>query len=93
MESLREMEEKFTREDIVFLANMALNAGRFEEMVVYVKMFSRKVNELSVEERNLFSIAFKQEITSKREELIKLDEIDSKENIKKKTKIRKFVVA
>jgi len=39
------MESKFTKEDFVFLANMSLEAGRFDEMVEYVKKFSVKVTE------------------------------------------------
>ena len=93
MKKLKEQEEKFTREDIVFLTNMAFNTGRYTEMLEYTKMFSQKVTELTLEERSLFSMSFKQEITNKRSELQKLEEIDSKENIKKKTKIKKFVVA
>jgi len=53
------MEQAFTREDYVFLANMALNTNRFQEMVEYVNKFTYKVQELSVEERSLLSIAYK----------------------------------
>ena len=55
-------ERAFSREDIVFLANISLDTLRFNTMLKYVKKFCKNVEELPIEERNLFGIAYKQVI-------------------------------
>ncbi|ORY97642.1 tyrosine 3-monooxygenase [Syncephalastrum racemosum] len=55
-----------SREDQIFLAKLAEHAERYDEMVGYMKDVARMDTELSVEERNLLSVAYKNAIGSRR---------------------------
>jgi len=46
-------------EDSVYLAKLAEQAERYEEMVENMKTVASEDQELSVEERNLLSVAYK----------------------------------
>jgi len=54
------------RDDLVYLAKLAEQAERFDEMVEHMKVVARMPTELSVEERNLLSVAYKNVIGSRR---------------------------
>jgi 14-3-3 protein epsilon len=54
------------RDSLVFKAKMAEQAERFDEMVSYMKEVSKQTQELTVEERNLLSVAYKNVIGSRR---------------------------
>jgi len=54
------------RESLVFMAKLAEQAERFEEMVDHMKAVAQQPQELSVEERNLLSVAYKNVIGSRR---------------------------
>jgi 14-3-3 protein epsilon len=54
------------RDDLVYLAKLAEQAERFDEMVEHMKVVAKMPTELSVEERNLLSVAYKNVIGSRR---------------------------
>ena len=54
-------------EEMIFLARVAEQAERFEDMVDYLeKVLAQKGGEVNADERNLLSVAFKNLISSKR---------------------------
>ena len=55
-----------SREDSVFLTKLAEQAERYEEMVENMKDVASAGQELSVEERNLLSVAYKNVIGARR---------------------------
>ena len=55
-----------SREDSVYLAKLAEQAERYEEMVENIKAVASSGKELSVEERNLLSVAYKNAVGSRR---------------------------
>merc|ERR1711977_254654 len=54
------------REENVAMAQLADQAERYEDMVEYMKKVAQSDTELSVEERNLLSVAYKNVIGSRR---------------------------
>lgn len=56
------------REECVYMAKLAEQAERYDEMVEEVKKIAKMVSEqeLSVEERNLLSVAYKNVIGARR---------------------------
>tara|TARA_R110002050_G_scaffold32335_2_gene83301 strand:- start:702 stop:1007 length:306 start_codon:yes stop_codon:yes gene_type:complete len=75
------MESK-TRDDLVFWAKLADNADRYDEMSEYMNQLARMKEELSTDERNLFSVACKNSISSKRASWRILSSIETKEKQK-----------
>ena len=61
--SLQEMIESIIqskkREDLVYLSNLAEQAERYDEMIEYMLIVASISQELSIEERNLLSVAHK----------------------------------
>ena len=54
-------------EENIFLARVAEQAERFEDMVTYLAfVLDEKGSEVTADERNLLSVAFKNLISSKR---------------------------
>lgn len=47
------------RDSMVYMAKLAEQAERFDEMVDHMKAVAKQTQELSVEERNLLSVAYK----------------------------------
>lgn len=56
-----------TREELAFLATVAEQAGRYEDMTVYMKRIAEMGMALTVDERNNLSLAYKNNIGSKRQ--------------------------
>jgi len=54
------------RDSIVYMAKLAEQAERFDEMVEHMKAVAGQPQELTVEERNLLSVAYKNVIGSRR---------------------------
>ena len=54
------------RESLVYRAKLAEQAERFDEMVTDMKEVAKQQQELSIEERNLLSVAYKNVIGSRR---------------------------
>jgi len=71
-----------TREDCVYNARLAEQAERYEDMVEYMKTVARGDKELSVEERNLLSVAYKNVIGARRASWRVLSSIEQKEREK-----------
>jgi 14-3-3 protein epsilon len=80
-----------TREDAVYKAKLAEQAERYDEMVTAMKDVAKMGDELSVEERNLLSVAYKNVIGSRRASWRIVSSIEQKEEAKKggKTQIVK----
>jgi len=55
-----------TREESVYMAKLAEQAERYDEMVEHMKKVAQINEELSVEERNLLSVAYKNVIGARR---------------------------
>jgi len=60
------MDRNLDREGLVYSAKLAEQAERFDEMVEVMKQVAKYHQELSVEERNLLSVAYKNVIGSRR---------------------------
>ncbi|KAK3824586.1 MAG: 14-3-3 protein [Benniella sp.] len=79
------MAETLTREDHVYLAKLAEQAERYEEMVKNMKDVASADTELSVEERNLLSVAYKNVIGARRASWRIVSSIEQKEESKGST--------
>ncbi|AWU78336.1 protein BMH1 [Pichia kudriavzevii] len=71
-----------SREDSVYLAKLAEQAERYEEMVENMKAVSSSGQELSIEERNLLSVAYKNVIGARRASWRIVSSIEQKEEQK-----------
>jgi len=71
-----------SREDNVYLAKLAEQAERYDEMVTYTKEIAKFSVELTVEERNLLSVAYKNVIGARRASWRIISSIESKEESK-----------
>lgn len=67
------------REDCVYKAKLAEQAERYDEMVEAMKTVAKMENELSVEERNLLSVAYKNVIGARRASWRIISSIEQKE--------------
>jgi 14-3-3 protein epsilon len=65
--------------DLIFLAKIAEQAERYEEMVVFMKRVVKAKAGLSPEERNLLSVAYKNVIGSRRSSWRIVNSIEQKE--------------
>jgi len=70
------------REDNVYLAKLAEQAERYDEMVEAMKKVAHLDSELSVEERNLLSVAYKNVIGARRAAWRIISSIEQKEKTK-----------
>jgi len=71
-----------SREDSVYLAKLAEQAERYEEMVENMKHVASSDQELTVEERNLLSVAYKNVIGARRASWRIVSSIEQKEESK-----------
>ncbi|CAG8455011.1 3093_t:CDS:10 [Ambispora leptoticha] len=76
------MLEAHSREDYVYLAKLAEQAERYEEMVENMKQVASADQELTVEERNLLSVAYKNVIGARRASWRIVSAIEQKEETK-----------
>ncbi|CAG8500024.1 11649_t:CDS:2 [Paraglomus brasilianum] len=76
------MAQAQSREDSVYLAKLAEQAERYEEMVEYMKQVASSDQELTVEERNLLSVAYKNVIGARRASWRIVSSIEQKEETK-----------
>jgi 14-3-3 protein epsilon len=75
--------EGFSSEELLYLARLAEQAERYEEMIKFVSAFvKRESRDLSVEERNILSVAYKNVIGSRRSAWRILSSIEQKEERK-----------
>lgn len=78
---------KETKEDLLYLAKLAEQAERYDEMVEFATGFSKKESkELTLEERNILSVAYKNVVGSRRAAWRVLNSIEQKEAKKDKGK-------
>ncbi|KAG4969034.1 hypothetical protein JHK87_034685 [Glycine soja] len=70
------------RENFVYVAKLAEQAERYDEMVDAMKKVAKLDVELSVEERNLFSVGYKNVVGSRRASWRILSSIEQKEESK-----------
>jgi len=68
-----------TRHDLIYLARLAEQAERYDEMSQSMKKVALMNDELSVEERNLLSVAYKNVVGSRRASLRIISSIEQKE--------------
>jgi len=71
-----------SREELVYMAKVSEQTERFEDMLSYMKHVVQQGNELSVEERNLLSVAYKNSVGSRRTAWRALEAIEQKEESK-----------
>ncbi|KAJ2782911.1 14-3-3 protein [Coemansia javaensis] len=71
--------EGLDRDTLVYMAKLAEQAERYDEMVQYMKAVARLGEDLSVEERNLLSVAYKNVIGSRRASWRIVSSIENKE--------------
>lgn len=76
-----------SREESLYVAKLAEQAERYDEMVEEMKKVAKMVHdqELSVEERNLLSVAFKNVIGARRASWRIISSIEQKEESKGNT--------
>jgi len=74
-----------SRADNVYMAKLAEQAERYDEMVEYMKKVASVNQELTVEERNLLSVAYKNVIGSRRASWRIVSSVEQKEETKGKT--------
>lgn len=68
-----------SREDSIYTARLAEQAERYDEMAEAMKKVAQLQQELSVEERNLLSVAYKNVVGSRRASLRIISSIEQKE--------------
>jgi len=71
-----------TRDDNVYMAKLSEQAERYEEMVEYMKNVAKTNKELTVEDRNLLSVAYKNVIGARRASWRIISSIEQKEENK-----------
>jgi len=71
-----------TREAKIYFAKLAEQAERYDEMANYMKEASDAGSELSVEERNLLSVAYKNAVGSRRASWRIISSVEQKEGSK-----------
>jgi 14-3-3 protein epsilon len=79
-----------TREKSVYFAKLAEQAERYDEMADYMKEVGNIPQELSVEERNLLSVAYKNAVGSRRAAWRIITSIEQKEKSKGNTQNAEF---
>ena len=78
------------RDSLVYKAKLAEQAERFDEMVTDMKEVARQPQELTVEERNLLSVAYKNVIGSRRASWRVVTSIEQKGDPDKMTIIKDY---
>jgi len=73
------------REEAVYMAKLAEQAERYNEMVDFMKKVAKTNTELSVEERNLLSVAYKNVVGARRASWRIISSIEQKEESKGNT--------
>eukprot|EP00397_Hematodinium_sp_SG-2012_P059991 GEMP01077604.1.p1 GENE.GEMP01077604.1~~GEMP01077604.1.p1 ORF type:complete len:220 (+),score=53.17 GEMP01077604.1:134-793(+) len=67
------------RETSVYLSKVAEQAERYDEMAEYMKKVAEAKEELNAEERNLFSVAYKNAVGSRRASWRIISDVEQKE--------------
>ncbi|KAL7695950.1 14-3-3 protein-like protein [Lotmaria passim] len=78
--------------ELVYMAKLAEELERFEEMLQCIRKYVKLNSELDTEERNLLSVAYKNVITPRRNAWRLITSIESRENAKENTATIPLVV-
>jgi 14-3-3 protein epsilon len=78
------------REDRVYMAKLAEQAERYDEMLESMKSVATYDTELSVEERNLLSVAYKNVIGARRASWRIISSIEQKEEGSNENQVRPY---
>eukprot|EP00919_Chromeraceae_sp_WS-2016_P022614 GHVR01053689.1.p1 GENE.GHVR01053689.1~~GHVR01053689.1.p1 ORF type:complete len:249 (+),score=65.60 GHVR01053689.1:87-833(+) len=81
------MADKSKREEYVYKAKLAEQAERYDEMAEYMKSVASMGEELSVEERNLLSVAYKNAVGARRASWRIISSVEQKEKTKGSTNL------
>eukprot|EP01066_Platyproteum_vivax_P010626 Platyproteum_vivax@DN4781_c0_g1_i1.p1 len=73
------------RDEFIYMAKLAEQAERYDEMSEYMKTVAEMATELSVEERNLLSVAYKNCVGSRRASWRIISSVEQKEKSKDHT--------
>lgn len=79
-----------TRDVLVFKAKLAEQAGRFDQMLSNMTEVAKQHQELSVEERNLLSVAYKNVIESRRASWRVVTSIEEKGGVEKMSVVKEY---
>merc|ERR1719482_1312094 len=79
-----------TRDKNVYFAKLAEQAERYDEMADYMEKVGKAPEELSVEERNLLSVAYKNAVGSRRAAWRIITSVEQKEKSKGNEENAKF---
>jgi len=71
-----------SKEELIYMSKVSEQTERFEDMLKYMKQVVQLGHELSVEERNLLSVAYKNSVGSRRTAWRALEAIEQKEESK-----------
>ena len=71
-----------TREDNIYMAKVCEQTERFDDMLVYIKKVLESGEELTTEDRNLLSVAYKNAVGTRRTSWRVLSSIETKEEAK-----------
>lgn len=77
---------EFDYEELVYLARIAEQGERYDEMMEFVKNLLKNCDYLGAQERNLLSISFKNAVNKRRSSLRILDNFDLKDDRKNMSK-------
>ena len=75
------MSAQLYKEEIIFMSKIAEHSERYDDMRNYIKKLVLLGQELSIEERNLLSVSYKNSVGSLRTALRVLDSIELKEEL------------
>ena len=78
-------DNKEKRQELVYMAKVCEQTERFQDMLKYMKQILEFGEDLSVEDRNLLSVAYKNSVGSLRTSWRILDTLEKKENAKSST--------
>lgn len=71
-----------SKDECVYMAKLAEQAERYDEMADYMRDVSKASGDLSVEERNLLSVAYKNAVGSRRASWRIISSVEQKEQSK-----------
>lgn len=71
-----------SREDNIYYARLAEQGERYEDMIFYMKQVATSGHQLSNEERNLLSVAYKNAVGTRRAAWRTISAIQDKEEYK-----------
>ena len=80
-----------TKEELVYIAKIAEQSERYEDMLDLMKKVVQLGQDLSIEERNLLSVAYKNSIGGRRSAWRVLESLEKKEEAKNQSKHVEFV--